>query len=549
MGRWLDPFGRRLSSAAGRRRAGRRGGGTTDMLPGPTPRRHCVKRAASFFMLLALALPLAAQDLASIEKRVTVKKLDNGLTVIVMERPEAPVFSFATLVNVGGAQEVPGITGLAHMFEHMAFKGTDKIGTSDYAAEKVALQKVEDTYAAYDRARRDPVNHDPASVAELEKAWKAAADEANKYVVPNEFTKIVQRAGGTGINAGTGNDETIYFYSLPSNRVELWAYLDSERFLHPVFREFYKERDVVFEERRMRTESSPFGRLFEQELAAAFTAHPYGQPVVGWPSDLHSFSATDAAAFYKKYYVPANIVVAVVGDVKSAEVMPIIEKYFGRLPKAPAPEPLRTVEPPQKAERTVILRETSQPVYMEGYHRPAGTDPDDPVYDVIEMLLSSGRTSRLYKALVRDKKIAAQAQGLNGFPGSKYPNLFTFLAITTPGHTPAEVTAAIAQELDRLKNEDVSPEELASVKTRVKASLLRRLDSNSGLALQLASYQTRFGDWRELFHEVEKIDKVTAAYVRRVANAMFTPENRTVAMIESTKKASAAAAAPKGDAK
>ena len=211
-----------------------------------------MKKAARFFMLLALALPLAAQDLASIEKRVTVKKLDNGLTVIVMERPEAPVFSFATMVNVGAAQEVPGITGLAHMFEHMAFKGTDKIGTTDYAAEQAALQKVEETYAAYDRARRDPISHDAAKVAEAEKAWKAAADDANKYVVANEFTKIVQRAGATNINAFTSNDETGYFYSLPSNRVELWAYLDSERFLHPVFREFYKERDVVFEERRMR---------------------------------------------------------------------------------------------------------------------------------------------------------------------------------------------------------------------------------------------------------------------------------------------------------
>jgi predicted Zn-dependent peptidase len=500
-------------------------------------------------MLLALALPLAAQDLASIEKRVTVKKLDNGLTVIVMERPEAPVFSFATLVNVGGAQEVPGITGLAHMFEHMAFKGTDKIGTTDYTAEKAALQKVETAYAAYDRARRDPVNHDAAKVAELEKAWKAATDEANKYVVPNEFTKIVQRAGGTGINAGTGNDETVYFYSLPSNRVELWAYLDSERFLHPVFREFYKERDVVFEERRMRTESSPFGRLFEQELAAAFTAHPYGQPVVGWPSDLHSFSATDAAAFYKKYYVPANIVVAVVGDVKSAEVMPMLEKYFGRLPKGPAPEPLRTVEPPQKAERTVVLRESSQPIYMEGYHRGSATDPDAAVYSVINGILSQGRTSRLYRSLVRDKKLAANIASFEAFPGDKYPTLFGVFGIPTPGHSAQDLVEPIHAEIDRLKNEDVTPEELQSVKTRDKAQLIRQLDSNAGLALQLASYQTRFGDWRELFHEVEKIDKVTAADVRRVANAMFTPENRTVTMIESTKRASAAAAAPKGDAK
>ena len=173
----------------------------------------------------------------------------------------------------------------------------------------------------------------------------------------------------------------VYFYSLPSNRVELWAYLDSERFLHPVFREFYKEREVVHEERRMRTESSPVGRLIEQALATAFTAHPYGQPVVGWPSDLESFSATDATAFYKKNYVPANMVVALVGDVKAAEVMPIMEKYFGRLPKAPAPEPLRTVEPKQTAERTVILREQSQPVYFEAYHRPAETDPDAPTFE------------------------------------------------------------------------------------------------------------------------------------------------------------------------
>ncbi|HEV7570634.1 MAG TPA: pitrilysin family protein, partial [Thermoanaerobaculia bacterium] len=268
--------------------------------------------STSFFLLLTITATLHAQDLASFEKRTTVRKLDNGLTVIVMERPEAAVFSFATIVNVGSAQEVPGITGLAHMFEHMAFKGTDKIGTSNYTAESAALAKVEEAYAAYDRARRDPVNHDDAKIAALDKAWKATIDDAQKFVVPNEFSKIVDRAGAVGVNAGTAADSTEYFYSMPSNRVELWAYLDSERFLHPVFREFYKERDVVYEERRMRTESSPVGRLIEQTLAAAFTAHPYGQPTVGWPSDLQTFSATDAAAFYKKYYVPANMVIALV---------------------------------------------------------------------------------------------------------------------------------------------------------------------------------------------------------------------------------------------
>jgi predicted Zn-dependent peptidase len=504
--------------------------------------------STSFFLLLTITATLHAQDLASFEKRITTRKLDNGLTVIVMERPEAPVFSFTTVVNVGSAQEVSGITGLAHMFEHMAFKGTDKVGTSNFTAESAALAKVEEAYTAYDRARRDPVNHDEAKIAALDKAWKAATDDAQKFVVPNEFSKIVDRAGAVGVNAGTNTDSTVYFYSMPSNRVELWAYLDSERFLHPVFREFYKEREVVHEERRMRTESSPVGRLIEQALASAFTAHPYGQPVVGWPSDLESFSATDAKAFFAKYYVPANMVIALVGDLKASEVMPIMEKYFGRLPKGTAPEPLRTVEPKQTAERSVIVREQSQPFYFEAYHRPAEIDPDAPTFDAIEMLMSEGRTSRLYRSLVRDKKLAAAAVGFNGFPGNKYPNLFAFLAVPTSGHTAGELAEPIHSEIERLKTEDVSDADLQSVKTRAKAQLLRQLDSNSGLAIQLASYQTTFGDWRELFHEVEKIDKVTAADIKRVANATFVPTNRTTAMIESVKKA--AAPAPKaGDTK
>ncbi|HUP62087.1 MAG TPA: pitrilysin family protein [Thermoanaerobaculia bacterium] len=496
-------------------------------------------------LLTLLAASLSAQDLASFEKRTSMRTLDNGLTVIITERHDAPVFSYATFVNSGSAQEVPGITGLAHMFEHMAFKGSDRLGTKDWEAEKKALQKVEETYAAYDRARRDMTQRDDAKVAQLEKAWRDAMDAADKFVVNDEFSQIIDRAGGVGLNAFTASDVTGYFFSAPSNRFELWAFLESERFRHPVFRQFYKERDVVMEERRMRTESSPIGRLVEQFLATAFIAHPYGFPTVGWPSDLQTFSATDADAFFRKYYVPANIVIAIVGDVNPAEAWPVIEKYFGRLPKAPEPEALRTVEPPQNAERTVILRETAQPIYLEGYHRPAVTHPDNATYDVISMLMSSGRTSRLYKSLVRDKKIAAVAQGFNGFPGEKYPNLFAFFGVTTPGHTPDEVAAAIAEEIEKLKTQDVPTDELQSVKTRVKAGLVRQLDSNSGLALQIASYQTIHGDWRELFREVERIDKVTAADVRRVANETFLPSKRTVAKIESTKTASA----PKGESK
>ncbi len=488
--------------------------------------------------LLLLAFSATAQDLASFEKKVTVKKLDNGLTVVIMERHDAPVFSYATVVNSGSAQDVAGSTGIAHMFEHEAFKGTDKIGTTDYAGEKVALENVETTYAAYDAERRKSVGRDDAKVAQLEKAWKDAIAAAGKFVVPNEYSKIVDRAGGAGVNAFTAPDITAFFFSMPSNRFELWAYLESERYLHPVFREFYKERDVVTEERRMRTESTPIGRMVEQFLEAAFVAHPYHQPGVGWPSDLQTFSATDAAAFFRKYYVPSNMVVTVVGDVNAAEAMATIEKYFGRLPKGPDPEPLRTVEPPQKAERIVTLHETAQPYYLEGYHRPAITDPDNATYDVISMLLSNGRTSRLYKSLVRDKRVAAGASGFNGFPGTKYPNLFAFFAVPTPGHTTADVADPIHAEIERLKNEDVPNDELQSVKTRAKADLIRKLDGNSGLALQLAIFQTRFGDWRELFRSVDRLDKVTPQDIRRIANAVFTVNNRTVASIESSKGAS-----------
>src|SRR5271155_717423 len=485
-----------------------------------------------FAIVLVLAGVAAAQDLASFEKRTTVKTLDNGLTVVICERPEAPVFSFFTHVDAGSVQDPLGQTGLAHMFEHMAFKGTDKIGTTDYAAEKVALEKVEQVYAAYIAERDKPVGRDEQKVKELQKVWMDAVTDANKYVKPNEFPQIVENNGGEDLNANTADDETNYFYSFPENRLELWAYLESERFLHPVMRQFYKERNVVIEERRMSVDSNPFGRLLEQFTEEAFAAHPYHRPTIGWISDLNSFSATDAQNFFDKYYVPSNMVVTVVGDVKASEAMPIVEKYFSRIPARPKPDTATTVEPPQNSERTVVLHEQSQPLYLEGYHRPDYRSPDDQVYDAIADLMSSGRTSRLYRALVRDKQIASDSEGFTGLPGSKYPQLFAFYAFPIPGHTPKEMADAIHVEIDRLKKEDISDEELKMIKTRAKANLIRSLGSNEGLASELGIYQARYDDWRELFRSVDRIEKVTKADIRRVANETFKSENRTVGIIE-----------------
>ena len=239
--------------------------------------------------------PVAAQDQASFEKRLTVHTLANGYTFLILERPGAPVFSFATRVDVGSAQEVPGITGLAHMFEHMAFKGTPRLGTKDFAKEKVAIDELEASYMAYERARA-AVKPDQAEVDRLLKAFKEKEAAAQDFVVANAFDDAVSREGGVGLNAGTSAEATTYYYSLPTNKFELFAYLESERFLHPVFREFYKERDVVMEERRQRTESQPIGKLVERMLATAFLAHPYKQPTVGYMSDLQRFTMTDAEA-------------------------------------------------------------------------------------------------------------------------------------------------------------------------------------------------------------------------------------------------------------
>jgi predicted Zn-dependent peptidase len=486
-----------------------------------------------------MSVPVLAQDIASLEKRITVRKLPNGLTLLVMERPEAPVFSGFTFVDAGSVQDPKGETGLAHMFEHMAFKGTQSIGTTNWPKEKAALEKVEESYAAYLAEAEKREGRDDKKLAALAQAWQSAIHEADQYVVRNEFAQIIEENGGVGMNANTDSDETRYFYSFPSNRLQLWAYLESERFVQPVMREFYKERDVVFEERRMSTDSNPIGRLVEQFLAAAFTAHPYHEPTIGWPSDLRRFSATDAERFFHTYYVPSNMVVAVVGDVKSPQAVPLLERYFSRLPTRPRPLEDPTHEPPQQSERQVVLREATQPFYIEGYHRPDYRDRDDVVYDAISDILSNGRVSRLYRSLVRDKKIAADAEGFGDFPGAKYPHLFAFYAVPTPGHTTEEVRDAIRAEIERLKTSDVSDEELQMFKSRAKADLIRGLGSNSGLASQLAIFQARFGDWRELFRQLDRYDKVSKADIRRVANKTFMPANRTVGIIESTQMAGA----------
>jgi predicted Zn-dependent peptidase len=244
--------------------------------------------------------------------------------------------------------------------------------------------------------------------------------------------------------------------------------------------------------------------------------------------------------FHKKYYVGSNIVIAVVGDIKAQEALPVLERYFSRIPAGAKPEEMTTIEPKQFAEKTVAIRERTQPFFLEGYHRPDYRDPDDAVYDAISDIMSNGRVSRLYRSLVRDQQIAAEAQGFSPFPGDKYPGLFAFYAVPLPGHTPAEMRDAIHKEIEKLKTTDVTDEELAMFKTRTRAALLHGLTDNQGLANSLAEAQTRYGDWRELFLQLNRVDKVSKADIRRIANKVFVASNRTSAWIETEAPAATA---------
>jgi len=485
------------------------------------------------FVFPLLALPLFAQDLKEFQKKVTEFDLANGLHFIVIERHDAPVVSFHSYVNAGAVDDPKGETGMAHMFEHMAFKGTERIGTKNYSAEKLALDQVERVYDRMDALKREAIERhetiDPKRFEGLEKELQAAIEKADSFVIPDEYDEIVEENGGVGLNASTSEDSTNYFYSFPANRLELWFLLESERFLAPVFREFYKERDVVREERRMRTESNPQGQLIEALSSTAFAAHPYKNGAAGWASDIENFRLKEAVQFYKTYYVPGNITIAIAGDVDPREARRLADKYFARIPAGPLPPFVRTVEPPQTGEKRAAVESQAQPFIAIGYKRPDGNSKDDTPLDVLSEILAGGRTGLLYTELVRDKRIALAAFAQSSYPGDKYANLFLFFLVPNLGHTNEENEKAAYAIIERLKTKPVDPETLKRVRTKLRAELIHKLDSNSGLAAELTAYHVAYGDWKRLFTELDEVNRVSAEDVQRVAKEYLVPQSRTVA--------------------
>lgn len=483
--------------------------------------------------------------------RVIEHRLANGLTLLMVERHHAPVVSINVTFGVGGVNELTGQTGVAHLYEHMAFKGTRRLGTTNYEQERPLLDELDRLNAELEQARREVAAlkdkgapEEPslqAKVAELEARFAQLQEKAGAYVVENEIPLLYQRHGGVGMNASTGKDVTRYVVSLPSNRLPLWAAIEADRMAHPVMREFYKERAVVMEERRLRTDDSPAGLLYEAFSATAFHAHPYHAPTIGWGSDIQTLTPAVTEDFFRRYYAPNNAVIAIVGDINPPEVIDLVERTFGKIPRGPVPPSVVTVEPVQRGERRVEVEFDAEPVVLIGYHKPAIGHPDDYVFDVIEAVLSDGVTSRLYERLVREKKLAVSVDSDTTFPGAQFPNLFAISAVPRAPHTTAEVEAAIYAELERLKTELVSKSELEKVLNNLDAYLLRSLRSSSGLAGSLAYYQTVTGDWRYLVKGRDRIASVTPEDIQRVANTYFTKRNRTVATLVKVPAANAMA--------
>jgi len=478
---------------------------------------------------------------AAEKPRIDVQELTlpNGMRFLLFERHESPTVAAGWLAHVGSVNEREGMTGISHLFEHMMFKGTRTIGTKDIQAdlriideqEKVQEEMRHEMDLMREKLRRGEIDdlQKPESwtprYRELQQRFDELVAQQRQIIIKDQMDQIYTKNGGENLNAGTTEDLTLYFVRLPSNRLELWAWLESDRLLNPVFREFYSERDVVFEERRMRTESTPLGKYDEAFNALFWEAHPYKWPVVGWPSDIPAISKAEADEYFATYYAPNNLTGVIVGDLKVAEVRPLLERYFGRIPRGPKdPPPVVTQEPKQLGEKRYNAEAETSPTVRISWHGVPFVHRDFSVLDVLTDVLS-GRTGRLYKGLVIGKQLANEVSA--SVDSKKYAGLIQLEAVVKDGKEPAAVEQALYDEIDKLKNEPVPAEELQKVKNQAKANAYRRLSSPFSIAIQLLYYDG-LGDWRYINTYADGVDAVTADDLQRAARQYFTKENRTV---------------------
>jgi predicted Zn-dependent peptidase len=510
-----------------------------------------MKRMTLGLLVLLLCAPVV------FAQRVPVQEvtLDNGLRVLLVPRKGDPNVAAGWIARVGSVNERPGITGLSHLFEHMMFKGTHAVGTKNIADNLKLLEEMDTVRADLRREEQSLIRRatlgeisdpkDPKARSERHRQLIAKFEELTKrekeLMVKDEFDRIYTTAGASGMNAGTSNDFTVYFINVPANKLELWFWMESDRLANPVFREFYSERDVVHEERRLRTDSTPTGKFNELYDSMFWQSSPYGWPVVGWPSDLEGITREEALEYFAVNYAPNNLSAALVGDFEPAQAVELAKRYFGRLKRGPRePEPVRTREMPQLAEKRMVAYAETVPQARVRYHTVADGHPDSFALSVLASLLN-GRTGRLYKTLVLQQEVANSAGA--GQNALKYEGYFEVNGVAKPGRKPEEVEQALYKEIERLQKEPVPEQELQKVKNQYAANTFRGLQSNFGLMVQLLLRDNIRG-WETINTDPARYQAVTPADIQRVANAYFKPENRTVAIYHTKAKEAGAAEDP-----
>jgi len=494
--------------------------------------RRRAAAGATFAAILAFGIsgiPVTGQEAPSHGERLPVHEVmfENGMRFLILPRDGAPTASFVLQFGIGGVHEREGQTGIAHLLEHMLFKGTTTVGTTHLEAELELFERID---AVHDTLLKARERADSVEMERLSARIGTLEDSARVHVDSNAFDRILAREGAQGLNATTTSESTIYFVELPANRAELWFVLESDRMSAPVFREFYSERNVVLEERRMRVDASPGGALYERHLSTAFAEHPYGQPVVGHMRDLERISRRDLAAYMNRYYTPNNAVVAIVGNVDPEHMEGLARRYFGSIPAGDPPPPVTEVEPPQTAERRVTMPWDAEPLLRMGWHVPSALHEEAVVVELLSSILTGGRSSRLHRRLVLDERVATGVFSSIG-PGSRFPRLLQLDVTPRTPHDPEQIEALIDEEIERLIAEGPTERELERVRNQVAAGGVRRMQSNLGLAFQLAESASLWGDWRETFRGAERLRGISPEDVRRAAARYLVPTNRTVAVL------------------
>ncbi len=487
-------------------------------------------------LMLAGASSAFAQQVTPI-----VHELENGMKFLLIPRPGDPNISAGWITKVGSVDESAGITGVAHLFEHMMFKGTETIGTTDAEADRRVIEHLDSLRAQIRTHEQELVRqqrmgliddwknseHRTAEHQALLDDFEIVLGEQKGLIIKDDFDRIYTGQGASGMNAGTSNDFTVYFINVPANKLELWFWMESDRLNNPVFREFYSERDVVHEERRLRVDSTPTGLLDEQFNAMFWESSPYGWPVIGWPSDLYGLTREEALDFFDVYYAPNNLAAALVGDFDPDQAIEWAEKYFGRIPRGQRePEPVRTWEMEQQGEQRMTGTAETTPQVQIRYHTVADGHVDEPALIVLGQILS-GRTGRLFKSIVEEQELATSAFG--GQNGLKYAGFFQLVAQAKGDATPEQVETAIYAEIELLKNEPVGERELQKVKNQNAAAEYRRLQSSFGLMVQLLIFEAGRG-WDTLNTSGPALQAVTAEDIQRVASSYFDPSSRSVAI-------------------